>query len=326
MLLIADITEEGNTTEPVGRCLQRGLSCLSECGAEENLRVVPDHLDSTLKLGWWDTRYWAAFQVSGSFWAGEGGIVHQRWVRNATVQRCATHNRVPVTRWACEQDFLLETEMSALSSSHKKVYQNICSSQTLKATHRVFVHLLGTDKIIVVFFLFIPPGFHTSSAHAQAWCRMMNPVCYYVRVTDGQGFCAPDLLLALPLLFQIVPLYSLYPLCPQEWLQPVLCSEYWRGSGRWMPGAWFSFFQKRLLLFLHHPAVLSLQDPPFLPGALVLPAVYLSEWPLHPGILHHLLVLSRDSPYTFVRSPFVKFFEKPPLFECVKCFLLTFHS
>lgn len=108
-----------------------------ERGSEENLHTVPSWPDHTLKLGWWDTGDWAAFQKVRSLWAREGCVVHQRRVRNATVNRHAAHSPVPVPRGTCEQNFLLETENFPLSKSHKKVYQN--SFQALEESWQLFV-------------------------------------------------------------------------------------------------------------------------------------------------------------------------------------------
>lgn len=78
------------------------------CPSLHELR--PGH---TLKLGWRDAGNEAAFLEASPFSAGEGGLGHQGWVREATIQGFAAHDLVPVPRGACKHDVPLEIRVGS---------------------------------------------------------------------------------------------------------------------------------------------------------------------------------------------------------------------
>lgn len=120
-------------------------STLKEREPEDNWHTAPAWPNNTLKLGWWDTGDGAAFQKVCPLWAGEVCVVHQRWVRDATVEGHTAHSPVPVPRGTCEQNFLLETENFLLSKSHRKTNQN--SFQALEKSWCLLAQTFTTAKL-----------------------------------------------------------------------------------------------------------------------------------------------------------------------------------
>lgn len=165
--------------------------------------------DNTLKLGWWGTGDWTAFQKICSLWAGKGRIVHQRWVGNTTIKGHAAHNPVPVPRGTCEQNFLLETENFFPSRSHKKAYQS--RFQALAESWWLLVQTFKIGKMIMPCSLLRPCWLDIGLQYPG---RLLLTVPVSVR-ESWNGDTPPGQLLVASLVL-LDPLYALlhHALCP----------------------------------------------------------------------------------------------------------------